>query len=38
VVRWDGRDENGTLLSSGVYFGRLRAGRDMRATKLVFVK
>ena len=38
VVSWDGRDEHGTLLSSGVYFGRLRAGRDMRATKLVFVK
>ncbi len=38
AVRWDGRDENGALLSSGVYFGRLRAGKDMRTAKLVFVK
>lgn len=38
VVKWDGRDERGAPLSSGVYFGRLRAGGDLRTTKLVFVK
>ena len=31
-VAWDGRDNAGRLVASGVYFCRLRAG-DLRATK-----
>ena len=37
-VRWDGRDESGRVLSSGVYFYRLVAGRQVASRKLLLVK
>lgn len=37
-VRWDGRDESGRVLSSGVYFYRLVAGRQTASRKLLLVK
>jgi hypothetical protein len=37
-VRWDGRDERGAALSSGVYFARLAFGRGMQTRKIVLLK
>ena len=37
-AKWDGRDAQGTPLSSGLYFARLRAAGDVSATKLVLLK
>ena len=34
-VRWDGRNESGMAVGSGVYFLRLRAGSEMHLRKLV---
>jgi len=38
TVRWDGRDERGRTLASGVYLYRLRVGKRMEALKLVLVR
>ncbi len=38
VEHWDGRDDSGHLLSSGVYFARMRAGSEEVSAKLVLVK
>jgi len=39
AVRWDGRDESGRALASGVYLYRLRVGRQQVETrKLVLVR
>lgn len=35
---WDGRDNRGLAVSSGVYFARLDAGSDRRVRKLVLLK
>lgn len=37
-VRWDGRDETGTVVTSGVYICRIQAGEYRHATKLAIVK
>lgn len=38
VLFWDGRDENNALLSSGIYFYRLRAGNWKEVKKLTLVR
>jgi len=35
---WDGRDRNGHLVGSGVYFYRLQAGANVAAKKLLLLK
>ncbi len=37
-LRWDGRDDAGRALESGVYLCRLRAGRQVEARKLTLLK
>jgi immune inhibitor A len=37
-LRWDGRDARGNLVSSGVYFCRLKAGDRLVARKMVLLK
>jgi len=37
-LEWDGRDEEGRRLSSGVYFFRLKAGGQVRGEKVVMLK
>jgi M6 family metalloprotease-like protein len=37
-LEWDGRDDRGTSVSSGVYFYRLIAGKFSDARKMTFVK
>jgi hypothetical protein len=37
-IAWDGTDDNGTSLSSGVYFLRVAAGGEVHTTKLTLVK
>jgi len=37
-VIWDGRDENGRTVASGVYFYRLEAGQDVLSRKMVLMK
>jgi hypothetical protein len=38
VTTWDGRDDYGTEVGSGVYFVRLEAGGHVQGRKMVFVK
>jgi len=38
TVRWDGRDDSGERLASGVYLYTLRAGNFSETRKLLFVK
>ncbi len=38
AARWDGRDDRGRPVASGVYFARLVAGRDVVTRKLVLLK
>jgi hypothetical protein len=37
-VSWDGRDDNGATMGSGVYFYRLRAGKLTESKKMVLLK
>ncbi|MBD3185137.1 PKD domain-containing protein [Candidatus Poribacteria bacterium] len=38
AVYWDGKNESGELVSSGVYFYQLQAGRDVSVRKMIVVK
>ena len=38
LVRWDGRDENGSVVASGVYFYRLESPYYNRTMKMVLLK
>jgi hypothetical protein len=35
---WDGRNESGEMVSSGIYFYQLKAGRDAEVKKMIIVK
>lgn len=37
-VVWDGLDENGTSVNSGVYFYRMTAGKSVQSKKMLLVK
>jgi hypothetical protein len=37
-LTWDGRDDSGREVASGVYFARLTAGSDVRARKIVLLR
>ncbi len=37
-VDWDGRDRTGTMVSSGVYFYRLTAGKESLSRKMVLLR
>jgi flagellar hook assembly protein FlgD len=37
-VVWDGRDDSGNLVSSGVYFYQLRAGNVVETQRMVLLK
>jgi hypothetical protein len=37
-VFWDGRDSDGNLVSSGVYFYRLKAGGDVQSRKMILLE
>jgi hypothetical protein len=38
TVGWDGRDDGGREVASGVYFGRLEAGSESRRTKITLIR
>jgi len=38
AIHWDGRNQNGDMVSSGVYFYQLRAGKYIATRKMLLVK
>jgi flagellar hook assembly protein FlgD len=37
-IEWDGKDENGSPVSSGIYFYKLRSERYVSTKKLILMK
>jgi hypothetical protein len=37
AVHWDGRDDRGRRAAPGVHFARLRAGREVRVSRVVLL-
>ncbi len=37
-VRWDGRDDSGRIVASGLYIAVLRVGYDSRSQKMLFIR
>jgi len=37
-LSWDGKDEHGNAVASGVYFLRMQSGRDAQTRKMVLIK
>jgi len=37
-VIWDGKDENGKQVSSGIYFCRLKSGEQSHTRKMILIK
>jgi hypothetical protein len=37
-VRWDGRDDSGRIVTSGVYFYKLEAGQYAASRKMLLLK
>jgi hypothetical protein len=37
-IKWDGKNESGNLLGSGIYFYRLKAGDYIKTRKMIFLK
>lgn len=37
-IEWDGRDDRGSPVTSGVYFYRLKAGKQVLVKKMVFIE
>ena len=38
IVNWNGRDDNGSLVSTGVYFYRIKAGDFIASKKMLMMK
>ncbi len=38
TVSWDGTDNKGNALASGIYFCRLTAGKEVRSQKLLMLR
>jgi hypothetical protein len=38
VILWDGKNDNGSQVGSGVYYYRLKAGKDIITKKLVIIR
>jgi flagellar hook assembly protein FlgD len=38
TARWDGTDENGQKVSSGVYFYKMNAGKYSSSKKMILMK
>ena len=38
VITWDGKDNSGVPMPSGVYFYQIRAGQNNQARKMILLK
>ncbi|MFQ5641865.1 MAG: T9SS type A sorting domain-containing protein, partial [bacterium] len=38
TVQWDGRDDSGAIVSSGVYLYRIQASNKIQSKKMVFLR
>jgi flagellar hook assembly protein FlgD len=38
AIQWNGRNENGNAIASGVYFYRIQAEDFVKTSKMLFVK
>ncbi|MCK4639946.1 MAG: T9SS type A sorting domain-containing protein [Candidatus Marinimicrobia bacterium] len=37
-LNWDGTDQNGEMVASGIYFLRIASGKYSRTNKMIFVR